>query len=167
MVETFRHNSWATIRLLEFCRDVDPAVLDTAATGTYGPINETLAHLVGSEEVLAAAIEGTGPQDPPPHFASIDDLLERARWLAERWERLLDPEPHPERLIEFTVNGERRLVRAGTVLAQVIHDGNDHRSQVCAALGTVDIAPPALDAWAYSTWAADNAERRRSRSGGL
>jgi uncharacterized damage-inducible protein DinB len=165
MIEPFRHNSWATIRLLEFCRDLDPTLLDTSATGTYGPVNETLAHLVGWEEVLAAAVEGSGPQDAPPRFASVDDLLERARWLAERWERILDPEPHPERLVEFGVTGSRRLVGAGTVLAQVVHHGNHHRSQVCTALSTVDIEPPALDAWAYATWTAENAERRRLRGG--
>src|SRR5690348_11886830 len=117
MIEPFRHNSWATIRLLEFCRDMDPALLDTSATGTYGPIKETLAHMVGWEGVLAAAIEGTGPQDTPPHFASVDDLLERSRWLAEGWDRRLEPEPHPERLVEFGVSGARRWVRAGTVLS--------------------------------------------------
>lgn len=167
MIEPFRHNSWATIRLLEFCRDLDPALLGTSATGTYGPIRETLAHLVGWEEVLAAAIDGTGPQDSPPGFASVGDLLERARRLTEGWERRLEPEPHPERLVEFGVSGGRRWVRAGTVLSQVIHHGNHHRSQVCTALSTIGIEPPALDAWAYGTWAAENVERRRTLGGGV
>lgn len=167
MIEPFRHNSWATIRLLEFCRDMDPALLDTSATGTYGPIKETLAHMVGWEEVLAAAIEGTGPQDTPPHFASVDDLLERSRWLAEGWDRRLDPEPHAERLVEFGVSGARRWVRAGTVLSQVVHHGNHHRAEVCTALSTIGIQPPALDAWAFGAWSAENSERRRARDGGL
>jgi uncharacterized damage-inducible protein DinB len=167
MIEPFRHNSWATIRLLEFCRDLDPAQLDTSAPGTYGPVKETLAHIVGWEEVLAGAVEGTAPHDAPPRFASVDDLLERARWLADRWERSLDPEPHPERLVEFGVDGARRLVRVGTVLAQVVHHGNHHRSQVCTALSAVDLDPPALDAWAYSARSAENAERRRVRNDGL
>lgn len=167
MIEPFRHNSWANIRLLEFCRDLDPALLDTSAAGTFGPIKETIAHAVGWEEVLAAAAEGSGAQDPPPRFTSVDDLLERARWLTERWERLLGAEPHPERLVEFGVTGSRRLIRAGTVFAQVVHHGNHHRSQVCTALATVDIEAPALDAWAYAAWTTDNAERRRLRNGGL
>jgi len=167
MIEPFRHNSWATIRLLEFCHDLDPSLLGTSAAGTYGPIRETLAHLVGWEEVLAAAIEGTGPQDPPPGFASVDDLLERARRLAEGWERRLEPVPHAERLVEFGVSDGRRLVSAGTVLAQVVHHGNHHRAEVCTALSTIVIAPPALDAWAYGVWAAENTERRRARSSGF
>ena len=52
MIEPFRHNSWATLRLLDFCREIDPGLLDATARGTYGSIGETLAHLVGMEEVL-------------------------------------------------------------------------------------------------------------------
>jgi uncharacterized damage-inducible protein DinB len=167
MIDPFRHNSWANIRLLEFCRDLDPALLDTGATGAYGPIKEILAHVVGWEEVLAGAVDSTAPQDAPPRFASVSDLLERAARLADRWDRSLDPEPHPERLVEFGVRGARRLVRIGTVLAQVVHHGNHHRSQVCSALNSVDIDPPALDAWAYAAWAAENAPRGGRRRGDL
>jgi uncharacterized damage-inducible protein DinB len=163
MIEPFRHNSWATIRLLRYCRDLDPALLDTGAATAYGPVKETLAHIVGWEEVLAGAVEGTAPHEPPPRFASVDDLLERATRLAERWERSLDPEPHPERLVELGVSGARRLVPIGTVLTQVVHHGNHHRAQVCMTLSTVDIEPPALDAWAFSAWTAETAGRRRRR----
>jgi uncharacterized damage-inducible protein DinB len=53
------------------------------------------------------------------------------------------------------------------VLAQVVHHGNHHRSQVCSALAAVDIDPPALDAWAYAAWSADNVGGRRRRDGAL
>jgi uncharacterized damage-inducible protein DinB len=151
VIEPFRHNSWATLRLLEFCRDLDPTLLDAAAPGTYGPINETLAHLVGWEEALAGAVDGAAPGGPPPRFTSVDDLLERARWLSERWDRSLEPEPHPDRLVPFGAGGGSRLVRVGTVLAQVVHHGNHHRAQVCTVLSTINIEPPALDAWTYGT----------------
>ena len=150
MIEPFRHNAWATLRLLESCRDLDPALLDTSAPGTYGPIKETLAHLVGWEEVLAGAVDSSGPPGPPPPFSTLDDLLERARWLAERWERSLDPEPHPDRIAQFEPGGGTRMVRVATVLVQVLHHGNHHRAEVCTALGSIGIAPPALDAWTYA-----------------
>jgi len=164
MIEPFRHNAWATLRLLEFCRDLDPAMLETTARGTYGPVNETLAHVVGQDEVLASMVEGAAASGPPPRFASVDDLLERARWQADRWERILEPEPHPERLVEHDEGGVRRLVRVGTVLAEAIHHGNHHRSQVCTALSAIDIAPPALDGWAYGAWMAHGADPRRRRA---
>ena len=58
MIEPFRHNSWATLRLLEFLREVDPVLLEATAPGAYGSIRATLAHLVGAEESLAAICEG-------------------------------------------------------------------------------------------------------------
>lgn len=161
MIEPFRHNSWATNRLLEFCRNANADLLDASAPGTYGSIKETLAHYVGWEEVLASAVEGGAPPGPPPGFTSLDDLIERGRWLSERWERSLEPEPHPDRLVELGGGGALQLVRVGTVLAQVVYHGNHHRSQVCTALSTVDVQPPVLDAWAYGTWTAQHAERRR------
>jgi uncharacterized damage-inducible protein DinB len=163
VLELFRHNTWATIRLLEFCRELDPSLLDASAPGTYGQVKETLAHIVGWDEALAGAAERAAPHEAPLRFTSVDDLLERARRLPERWSRCLEAEPHPERLVEFGIGGDRRLVRAATVLTQAIHHGNHHRAQVCMVLSTVDVQPPALDAWAFSAWRGDQAERRRPR----
>jgi len=164
MIDTFRHNSWATLRLLEFCRDIDPALLDATAPGIEGTVGEMLAHIVGWEEVLAGVVEGGSPAGPPGGFSTLDDLQERGRWLAERWERSITPELHPERLVEADIGGGRRLVRLGTVLAQVVHHGNHHRSQVCTVLSTVHLVPPALDGWAYGAWLAERGQRRRDDS---
>ena len=38
---------------------------------------------------------------------------------------------------------------AGLRLAQAIHHGTDHRSQVCTALTSLGIEPPEIDLWAY------------------
>jgi uncharacterized damage-inducible protein DinB len=37
----------------------------------------------------------------------------------------------------------------GIRLAQALHHGTDHRSQVCTALTTLGIEPPAIDLWDY------------------
>lgn len=167
MIEPFRHNSWATLRLLEFCRDIDPALLDTVAPGTFGPIKETMAHLVGGEELLVAMAEGAVQHGPMPRFTSLDDLLERAKWLAERWERYLEREPHPERLVEREDGEGRRLVRVGTVLAEAVYHGNHHRAQVCTALRTVAVVPPPLDGWAYGAWVSERGARGLRRDDSL
>ena|SRR6266540_3877101 len=167
MIEPFRHNSWATVRLLDFCRNVDPALLDASSPGTYGSVKDTLAHIVGREEVLIGAVEGASWQGPPPAYASLDDLIERARRLSERWERCFEQEPHPDRLVEAENGGTRLLVRVGTILAHVVHHGNHHRSQVCTVLGTVAIEVPPLDGWAYGAWLADRGDRQRRRDDAL
>ncbi len=50
----------------------------------------------------------------------------------------------------------------GFRLAQVIHHGTDHRSQICTALTSLGSEPPEIDVWAYGE-ATDRtrAERRR------
>jgi uncharacterized damage-inducible protein DinB len=156
VVEPFRHSSWATLRLLEFCGGLDPSLLNAEARGTYGPINETLAHLVAAQESYLATIEGL-PAPVAQPFTSLEDLQERAERVAERWERNLDPEPHPERLVER----DRRMIPIGIVLVQALHHASEHRTYVCTVLGTIEIAPPPLDGWAY----ADRVREVRYRRG--
>lgn len=161
ITDPFRHNSWATLRLLEFCRDLEPDVLDATAMGTYGSIKNTLAHAVGTEELLAAMVEGGPSRSASPPYSTVDDLLERTRWLMERWDSFSEAEMHPSRLVQ---NADGQLMRLGTVLAEVVHHGNHHRSQVCTVLSTVDIVPPDLSGWAYGAWMANRYERRRRES---
>jgi uncharacterized damage-inducible protein DinB len=165
MIEPFRHNSWASVRLLEYCRELDPAMLDASARGTFGPIKETLAHVVSSEEGLLRMLAGV-PNQGSMAFTSVDDLSERARRLAEHWERYLDPPPHPERLVERNLRGRRRMVRVGTVLAQVTYHGNEHRAQVCTILGAIGLEPPDLSGWAYGNWITEQRQQREMPSSG-
>jgi uncharacterized damage-inducible protein DinB len=162
MIEPYRHSSWATLRLLEFCRELDPALLNASARGTFGTIKDTLGHLVGSEEAYLATASGA-PAHRSSGFTSVDDLNERTRRLAEQWERFLEPEPHAERLVER----RGQLLRLGTVLAQVIHHAGEHRTQICTILGTIDIEPPDLSGWAYGEWVMDQRESARSLQGGM
>ena len=37
----------------------------------------------------------------------------------------------------------------GFRLAQVVHHGTDHRSQICTALTSLGIEPPGIDLWGY------------------
>lgn len=37
----------------------------------------------------------------------------------------------------------------GLRLAQVLHHGTDHRSQVCTVLTSLGIEPPGIDLWDY------------------
>ncbi|MBA3739470.1 MAG: hypothetical protein H0W97_13015, partial [Actinobacteria bacterium] len=34
-------------------------------------------------------------------------------------------------------------------LAQALHHGTDHRSQICTALTTLGVEPPAIDVWDF------------------
>lgn len=155
MIEPFRHSSWATLRLIEFCGGLDPSLLNASARGTYGPINETLAHVVAGQESFLATVEGT-PAPAPQRFTDIEDLLERAGRFSERWERNLEPAPHPDRLVER----DHRLIPISIVLVQALHHASEHRTYVCTVLGTIDISPPPIDGWAYGDWLREQRQYR-------
>jgi uncharacterized damage-inducible protein DinB len=51
LLELFRHKTWATLRLIEYCQSLDDEHLDATIPGTHGTNRETLRHLVESEEL--------------------------------------------------------------------------------------------------------------------
>src|SRR2546423_14712838 len=97
LVDLFRHKTWATLRLIEYCRALDDEHLDTAVPGTYGSIRETFKHLVEAEEgyfsILTRARFRTKEEaaafvrpDPMPDGpVPLDVLAERIRRLVPRW----------------------------------------------------------------------------------
>ncbi|HZU19431.1 MAG TPA: DinB family protein [Candidatus Dormibacteraeota bacterium] len=152
LIEQFRYNAWATLRLIEFCEELDPQMLETPVRGGHGTVKDVLANLVGMDEFYLAVVEGAAPRAPRSRFTSLDDLYDRALRLAERWERRLQQPPHPERLVEIWEGGEGRRVRVGTVLAQVLAHGGEQRTRVVSALEARGVEVPPLDAWTYGVW---------------
>lgn len=163
MVVPLLHHAWGTVQLLEFCRDLPRSILDASKPGTYGSIEATLAHLVGNDEFYACVVGGLPIPDQPAVFASLDEMMARAIELSERWENHLDPVPDPERVVNREWRGGAVTFRVGTVLAQAVYHGVEHRTQVCTVLRALGIDPPALDAWAYEDWLAERREHGAHR----
>jgi uncharacterized damage-inducible protein DinB len=46
-------------------------------------------------------------------------------------------------------DGFERDAPVGVRLAQALHHGTDHRSQICTALTSIGVEPPAIDVWDY------------------
>jgi len=46
-------------------------------------------------------------------------------------------------------DGSESHAPRGIRLAQAIHHGTDHRSQICTALTSLGIEPPLIDVWDY------------------
>jgi len=143
-----RHNTWATGALLEFCATLGAARLEVNATGTYGSLYGTLQHLVGAEQWYAQLLTGEilGQRirrTDAPH--SLDELAKISAATGARL-LLVAASDDPTRVI---VTNEPRRSTAGVVLAQIVHHGNEHRTQATTILGANGIEPPALSAWAY------------------
>jgi uncharacterized damage-inducible protein DinB len=143
-----RHNTWANGAIIEFCRGLDPQRLETAAPGTYGTIERTLQHLVGAEQWYVQLLTGEliGPRlrrdGPRP---ALDVLATVASGIGARVIAAAEDDD-PARRIEMN---EGRRSTVGVILAQLVHHGNEHRTQITTVLGANGIEPPPLSAWAY------------------
>ena len=148
--DAFAHHVWATERLIDTCAALTPEQLRTPAPGTYGPILDTLRpprqHGRLVPHVLPRLDEpgrrGRG-RDAGRH--ALRDRDERGGVDASCW----PPVPTPEEDIVEHGEGWDFHSPLGFRLAQVVHHGTDHRSQICTALTSLGVEPPAIDLWAY------------------
>lgn len=140
------HNSWANLRLLEFCAAQDPALLEQPIVGTAGSVRQTLAHELSAEQRylrrLGAPLENGFQETDEP---GLDAMLEMAERLSSSWQRVAASPPD----IATEVHAPQGSLRLGILLAQAIHHGSDHRSQVMTGLTQLGVQPPELDLWAY------------------
>lgn len=149
------HNSWATLRLIAFCRALDPEQWKLTAAGTLGSIERTLTHLVSSEQFYLRDLTG---MDPPTwietRIAPLDELAARATENAARWLTYLESAPDLEESFVTAWRGKpKNVVRWGT-FAQAIAHGIEHRTHVCTVLGANGIEPPDVSVGAYEDDAA-------------
>lgn len=165
LLRLVRHNTWANLRLLEFCAALPPEQLEWTTPGTFGTLHHTLHHIVSAEhgyllgltgELPPIELEGRGqPMDLSRREgpAPLDELLERAGSNGERMERYVMSDADPLRVIT------RRTHKAvaAIIAAQYIHHGSDHRAHAGTVLGAHGVEPPldanedGWDLWGYGT----------------
>jgi uncharacterized damage-inducible protein DinB len=149
--ELFRHHAWATLTLIDHCIGLPPELLHQAVPGTYGPILNTLVHLVGADQRYLDGLTGEPPVSPirQGELLPLADLRRRFEAQTHRWEAVLD------RVEELDVTLPARGSWAETphaqnlLLLQAIHHGNDHRTHICTALSVLGLEPPDIDGWSY------------------
>ncbi len=152
--DAFRHHIWATERLIDACAALTPEQLREPAAGTYGSIIETLRHMVGSDgwyltffRTWENPLREDGPGGLPELRAA--NTANGVAWM-EVLAGITDPDAD---LVEEGEDekGQKWKFHAPAAfrLAQVIHHGTDHRSQICTALTGLGIDPPLIDVWDY------------------
>src|ERR1041384_4209602 len=84
--QVLRHNTWATLSLLEFCSSLGPDALELSGTGTYGTLYGTLQHLVGAEQWYLSLLTGEWLGRPVrrDERRSLDDLIAVATAVGQR-----------------------------------------------------------------------------------
>jgi uncharacterized damage-inducible protein DinB len=148
--EAFRHNIWATRRLIAFCRDLTPGQLASTAQGSYGSILETLNHVIASDAGYLPRSKVNRPAwaGDDRDIKGLDELDARVDETARLWEvYLADPLDARHLLL---LDGGAYEAQASVPIVQALHHGNVHREQVCAILTSLGIEPPDLQVWTYA-----------------
>jgi uncharacterized damage-inducible protein DinB len=149
--DAFGHHVWASLRILDACRALTPAQLGTPVPGTYGSILDTLRHLVGADcGYLSTLTEGRTAEIDEAAL-DIAGLHEQMTANGPEWTALVAGDIDPDAdVVRHRDDGTDSHAPLGIRLAQVLHHGTDHRSQVCTALTTLGITPPEIDVWDYA-----------------
>jgi uncharacterized damage-inducible protein DinB len=149
--DAFAHHVWATTCLIDACLALNTNQLATAVPGTYGSIIETMRHLVAGDSDYLSIM--TGDRSHLIETAQMD--LPELRGVMENdgvlWATFLKGDLHPSAMVKEIDDddGFERDATTGIRLAQALHHGTDHRSQICTALTALGVEPPGIDAWTY------------------
>jgi uncharacterized damage-inducible protein DinB len=150
MGDAFGHHVWATLRVIDACAELEPGQADTAVPGTYGSIIQTLRHLVAADAGYLFAL--TGGRIPLAETEGMDLSALRAEMEGHGavWSSLLAEDPDPTAVVvRRRDDGSETHAPVSIRLAQALHHGTDHRSQVCTALTALGVEPPAIDVWDF------------------
>jgi uncharacterized damage-inducible protein DinB len=150
LADAFGHHVWATIRVLDACAELDDTQLATTVPGTYGSIIDTLRHLVGADAFyLDVLLDRAEPFEE--EGSDIPTLRAAMEASGPVWQRLVagDLDATTD-VVEHEDSGYDTHAPLGIRLAQALHHGTDHRSQVCTALTSLGIEPPDIDVWAFA-----------------
>ena len=143
-----RHNAWANKALLEHCASLDPSALGLRAAGTYGTLHGTLQHLVGGEQFYIRLLTGEvlGPRIPRgDERLPLERLLAIAALTGARAIEIA-AQDDADRVIG-PKDGEHTTV--GTVMAQLVNHGNEHRAHANTILGANGAPTRKIGAWSY------------------
>jgi uncharacterized damage-inducible protein DinB len=153
--DAFAHHVWATLRVIDACVGLRPEQLETTAPGTYGSIIGTMRHLVGADSwyLFRTSGERTTPiADGDEEKMDLPALRAAMEAHGAVWPTVLAADPDPNTIIVTRrEDGSETHAPMSIRIAQALHHGSDHRSQICTALTTLGIEPPAIDLWDFGS----------------
>jgi uncharacterized damage-inducible protein DinB len=150
MDNAFRHHVWATLRVLDECSALSPEQLETAVPGTYGSILDTARHTVGADASYLFVLSGGRVALIDEDTMDLPELRATMESHGVAWASVLAEDPDADVvLVRHRDDGSETAAPVSIRLAQALHHGTDHRSQICTALTTLGVEPPLIDVWDY------------------
>ena len=150
LADAFAHHVWATLRVIDACASLTPEQLDTAVPGTYGSILDTVRHTVGADCSYIFVMGGGSRPRIDEEAMDLAQLRSEMEANGPAWTEILEEDLDPDDvLVRVRDDGSTIHAPKGIRLAQALHHGTDHRSQVATALTQLGIAPPDMDVWSY------------------
>ena|SRR2546422_7366627 len=148
--DAFAHHVWATLRLVDTCLPLSSEQLETPVLGTYGSILETVRHLVGADSSYLYSITGGRTAVIDEDHMAMPELRAAMEGHGAAWSSVLEPGLDPDAVIvRHRDDGSETHAPMAIRLAQALHHGTDHRSQICTVLTTLGVEPPAIDLWDF------------------
>jgi uncharacterized damage-inducible protein DinB len=150
MGDAFAHHVWATLRVIDVCLDLSAEQLETAVPGTYGSILDTMRHTVGADSSYLFVMSGGKTPLIDEDHMDLSELRAVMEAHGAAWSSLLAQDLDPDAVLErHRDDGSETHAPLSIRLAQAVHHGTDHRSQICTALTNLGIEPPDIDLWAF------------------
>jgi uncharacterized damage-inducible protein DinB len=150
LADAFGHHVWATTTLLNRLADLTPEQLETNVPGTYGSILDTARHLVGADCSYLFMLGGGSRPRIEEETLELGAVRAEMEINGPAWIEVLDEEIDPDEMLTRQYDdGSSTVAPKGIRLAQALHHGTDHRSQICTALTQLGIEPPLIDVWDY------------------
>ena len=151
LIEFYKHNTWANLRLIDVCAVLPDEQLDATAPGTFGSIRDTLVHLIAAQERYLAAITGEEPANPLRRNGGFPGFLELRERAHRTGEGLVTRVEHADSIptVHTIWHGEPLSLPTFVFFVQAINHATEHRAHVATILGALGIEPPGLDGWTY------------------
>ncbi len=152
LVEYFKHNLWANLRLLDACERLTDAQLDASVPGTYGTIRNTLVHLFGAEQRYVTRLSGEQPEEPVRESEGFHSREVLRRSAVRSGEALvaLAGRAEPGQVLHVTYHGQPQTLPGFIPFLQAINHATEHRSHISTVLSQQGLEGLAVDAWDYT-----------------
>ena len=145
------YSRWATMRLLEACRDVPDEQLRQDVGCSFGSVLGTLEHIFWGDRLWLSRLEGS-PQttlNEPGERYTVVELEPFWSAVLERFERLA-ASADPEAICRHrNLAGVMYDVPVGQLILHVVNHATYHRGQVVIMLRQLGRTPPSTDLIVY------------------